>query len=198
MKRDLLIWSPGLFPFFQSAATSVRPVLLTIYETYYLPLGDHLRPATKAIILALLPGLEEETGDFFDRVGGLQSHVVMLSEQVLALLDRLSEAVSPSFFSQNIFLVLISTPSSRLSALNYLSKRMLKPPDPEETSIDAGLLIRGVVAVLEDQNVLVRRAGLDLLLRTLRLDGTIIRWVSRAMGIADGIARRRTAISSYS
>lgn len=68
LKRDLLIWSSGLFPFFQFATTSVRPHLLNIYDAYYLPLGEELRPATKAMILALLPGMEEETGDFFDRV----------------------------------------------------------------------------------------------------------------------------------
>jgi hypothetical protein len=68
LKRDLLIWSSGLFPFFQFAATSVRPLLINIYETYYLPLREDLRPATKAITIALLPGLEEETGDFFDKV----------------------------------------------------------------------------------------------------------------------------------
>lgn len=68
LKRDLLIWSSGLFPFFQFAATSVRPILISIYERYYLPLGKYLRPSTKALILALLPGMEEETGDFFDRV----------------------------------------------------------------------------------------------------------------------------------
>lgn len=68
LRRDLQIWSSGLFPFFQFAATSVRPALITIYETFYLPLGDDLRPAAKAFLLALLPGLEEETGDFFDRV----------------------------------------------------------------------------------------------------------------------------------
>lgn len=68
LKRDLLIWSSGLFPFFQYASTSVRPSLISLYETYYIPLGEDLRPATKAMILALLPGVEEETGDFFDRV----------------------------------------------------------------------------------------------------------------------------------
>jgi hypothetical protein len=68
LRRDLLVWSSGLFPFFQSAATSVRPILISLYETYYLPLGEDLRPATKALVLALLPGMEEETGDFFDRV----------------------------------------------------------------------------------------------------------------------------------
>ena len=66
----MLIWSSGLFPFFQFAATSVRPILLNIYEKYYLPLGEDLRPVTKAMLLALLPGMEEETGDFFDRVRG--------------------------------------------------------------------------------------------------------------------------------
>jgi hypothetical protein len=67
LRRDLLIWSSGIFPFFQFAATSVRPILLNIYEQYYLPLADDLRPVTKAMILALLPGMEEETGDFFDK-----------------------------------------------------------------------------------------------------------------------------------
>lgn len=160
LKRDLLVWSSGLFPFFQYAATSVRPALLNLYETYYLPLGEDLRPATKAMILALLPGLEEETGDFFD--------------QVLALLNTLSQAVSQQFFLQNIFLVLISSPASRLAALNYLTRQLSEVPEELVSSSDVGLLIRGVAAVLGDQNMLVRRGGLDLLLRILPLDGTII------------------------
>lgn len=161
LKRDLLVWSSGLFPFFQYAATSVRPALLNLYETYYLPLGEDLRPATKAMILALLPGLEEETGDFFD--------------QVLALLNTLSQAVSQQFFLQNIFLVLISSPASRLAALNYLSRQLTEVPEELATSSDVGLLIRGVAAVLGDHNMLACRGGLDLLLRILPLDGTIMR-----------------------
>ena len=53
----------------------------------------------KSFILALLPGLEEETGEFFDKV--------------LGLLDRLSGTVSPSFFLQNIWLVMLTSPSAR-------------------------------------------------------------------------------------
>ncbi|WVQ94532.1 hypothetical protein IAU59_001611 [Kwoniella sp. CBS 9459] len=159
LKRDLLIWSSGLFPFFQYAATSVRPNLINIYQTYYLPLGPDLRPATKALVLALLPGMEEETGDFFDRI--------------LTLLDRVSDAVTAPFFLQNVFLILISSPSSRLSALNYLARRLLKPP--EDLSKDSGLIIRGVSAALNDENVLVRRNGLDLLLRILQLDGDLMK-----------------------
>ncbi|KAK4687443.1 hypothetical protein P7C73_g2673, partial [Tremellales sp. Uapishka_1] len=158
LKRDLLIWSSGLFPFFQFAATSVRPSLINIYETYYLPLGPNLRPAMKALILALLPGIEEETGDFFDKI--------------LSLLGRLSDAVSPPFFLQNVFVILISTASSRLSSLNYLSKKMLEPPREAQYT---GLMVRGVAAVLEDENVLVRRSGLDLLLRVFVMDGDVFK-----------------------
>lgn len=68
LKRDLQLWSSGLFPFFQYAATSVRPIVLGIYSKFYIPLQDALRPATKAMVLALLPGVEEETGEFFEKV----------------------------------------------------------------------------------------------------------------------------------
>lgn len=68
LKRDLPLWSSGLFPFFEYAATSVKPALLEIFEKYYLPLQDELRPVMRAFILSLLPGLEEETGEYFEKV----------------------------------------------------------------------------------------------------------------------------------
>lgn len=90
LRRDLSLWSPGLFPFFEYAATSVKvrdllarkfsvpyaitfikPTLLNIYDTHYLPLQLGLRPIMKSFILALLPGLEEETGEFFEKVCAL-------------------------------------------------------------------------------------------------------------------------------
>lgn len=84
LQRDLPLWSSGLFPFFEYAATSVKvrifvfaiiyrliagqPTLLNLYDTHYLPLQAGLRPVMKSFILALLPGLEEETGEFFEKV----------------------------------------------------------------------------------------------------------------------------------
>ena len=93
------------------------------------------------------------------------------------MLDRFASAVSPTFFRQNIFLILISHPSSRLSALNYIVKRVLKPPDVDEVRVDAGLLIRGLAAVLQDDNMLVRRNGLDSLLRLLQIDSSTFTYV---------------------
>lgn len=74
-----------------------------------------------------------------------------------------------NFFLHNVLLVLISSASARLPALHYLSRRVLKPPD----ELQSGLLLRGIAAVLADDNVLVRRNGLDMLLRIMRMDGDI-------------------------
>ncbi|TFK70447.1 hypothetical protein BDN72DRAFT_887964 [Pluteus cervinus] len=122
LKRDLALWSSGLFPFFEYAATSVKPTLLNLYDTHYLPLQAGLRPIMKSFILALLPGLEEETGEFF--------------EKVLGLLDKLSGTVSPSFFFQNIWLVMLTTPSARGTSLNLLARRLPKlNADEDITSV---------------------------------------------------------------
>ncbi|KDE03256.1 hypothetical protein MVLG_06250 [Microbotryum lychnidis-dioicae p1A1 Lamole] len=160
LRRDLPAWSSGIFPFFQYAATSVKPIVLSIFERFYLSLQESLRPATKAFILALLPGLEEETGEFF--------------EKVAALLDRVSGAVSPSFFFQNVWLVLVTAPGSRIPALNYLSRRLPKLQSEDGLTYivgqDIGLMIRGFSAALEDAQILVQRGILDLLTATLKLD----------------------------
>ncbi|KAK0466281.1 Dopey, N-terminal-domain-containing protein [Desarmillaria tabescens] len=164
LRRDLALWSSGLFPFFEYAATSVKPTLLNLYDTHYLPLQGGLRPVMKSFIIALLPGLEEETGEFF--------------EKVLSLLDRLSGAVSMSFFFQNIWLVMLTTPAARGTSLNLLSRRLPRLMDDEDIlSIigrDIGLMIRAFAAALEDENLLVRRGALDLLLQSMRLDSAAL------------------------
>ncbi|KAF9225321.1 hypothetical protein BS17DRAFT_872565 [Gyrodon lividus] len=165
LKRDLPLWSSGLFPFFEYASTSVKPILLNIYDTHYLPLQHALRPMMKSFILALLPGLEEETGEFFDKV--------------LGLLDRLSGTVSPVFFMQNLWLVMITMPSARGTALNFLSRRLPRlHADEDITPIvgrDIGLMIRAFSAALEDDNLLVRRSVLDILLQSMRVDSAAMK-----------------------
>ncbi|SPO39006.1 related to DOP1 - strong similarity to developmental regulatory gene, dopey (dopA) [Pseudozyma flocculosa] len=161
LRRDLQIWTSGLLPFFQYASTSVKPSLLDIYDKHYLPLHEDLRPIARALLLALLPGLEEETGEFFDRT--------------LKLLDSVSHSVGQDFFLQCLWLVLITTPSTRLAALNYLTKRMpdLGPEvvDPTRSvGKDVGLMVRGFAHALEDETLLVRRNALELLVTHLRMD----------------------------
>ncbi|KAG8518552.1 Protein dopey-2, partial [Galemys pyrenaicus] len=59
LAKDLFLYSCGLFPLLANAAMSVRPALLSLYETYFLPLKKLLLPSLQAFIVGLLPGLEE-------------------------------------------------------------------------------------------------------------------------------------------
>ena len=45
---------------------NVRPALLTIYETHFVPLGRRLRPGLRGFLSGILPGLDEGS-DYFDR-----------------------------------------------------------------------------------------------------------------------------------
>lgn len=53
---------------------SVRPVLLGLYEKYFLPLQKLLLPSLQAFLVGLLPGLEEGS-EIYDRLVGLVPRV---------------------------------------------------------------------------------------------------------------------------
>ena len=55
-----------MFPLLGHAAMAVKPVLLMLYERYYLPLQRALLPSLQAFITGLLPGMEEGL-EVFDR-----------------------------------------------------------------------------------------------------------------------------------
>ncbi len=165
LRRDLQVWTSGLLPFFQYASTSVKPSLLAIYETFYLPLQDDLRPLTKALQMALLPGLEEETSEYYERT--------------LRLLDGISDAVSQPFFLQNLWLTLITTPSVRLASMNFLTRRMPPVQDEKDPTVlvgkDLGLMVRGLAHALDDDLLLVRRNTLEILVTHLQIDKPLFR-----------------------
>ncbi|TIC37851.1 hypothetical protein E3Q09_00517 [Wallemia mellicola] len=169
LQRDLQMWSAGLFPFFQYAAMSVRPAVLELYKSHYFPLRANLRSIMKSITLSLLPGLEEETGDFFD--------------EVLSMLDYLSNTVSPDYFLQNISLILLTSPASRIPALNYLIRKMPTLSTDEDVifhlNSDANILVRGISSSLIDTDMFVRRSALDLLNSALSINGLILQKYSK-------------------
>ncbi|ORY92300.1 Dopey, N-terminal-domain-containing protein [Syncephalastrum racemosum] len=157
---DLALWSLGLFPFVQYAAMHVKPQLLSIFETYYFPLKQRLRPAMRGFIIALLPALDEEGSEFFDKV--------------VVLMDHLANTVNLPFFYSCLWLVLISNPNLRPPALNYLLRRLPKIVDQEETALvlgieNVGLMVRAFSATLTDSQLLVQRGMLELLVQNFQL-----------------------------
>lgn len=49
---------------------NVRPSLLTVYETHFVPLGERLRPGLSGFLSGVLLGLEDGS-DHFDRYAKL-------------------------------------------------------------------------------------------------------------------------------
>ena len=196
--RDLPHYLPGLSPVLSFASLSTKPSLLAIFDTFIVTLDPvALRPALKAILLALLPGLEEESSEEFERT--------------LGILQRLKGAISCSpgdkagaqdasghqLFWQCLFLATITSPSRRQGALAYLQRHLPrlgrsknpKNPDNEQsgennqkildeieavTSPEPGLLIRCFAAGLSDSQVLIQRGFLDMLVTHLPLHSEIL------------------------
>ncbi|KAF3820537.1 hypothetical protein GH733_013713 [Mirounga leonina] len=90
-----------MFPLLANAAMSVRPVLLGLYEKYFLPLQKLLLPSLQAFIVGLLPGLEEGS-EIYDRTD--------------ALLLRLSLVVGKEVFYAALWGSVLVSPAIRLPA----------------------------------------------------------------------------------
>lgn len=164
--RDMPLWSAGVFPFVQHAATHVKPQLLSIIEKYYFRLGHELKPCMRGLVIALLPVVEEEGSEYFDKG--------------ISMLDQLGKIVELPFLNSCIWLVLINNASLRLAALNYLLRRLPKLNSQEDIAAVLGgsehknLMVRGFAATLGDSHLLVQRNMLELLVQNFPLNAQII------------------------
>lgn len=203
VKQDFLAghlneFLPGLAGVLSFASLSVRPGLYDIYEDYILPLPTaDLRPSVKSLTLSLLPALEDETNEDFQRA--------------FRLLESLEQKFSPNiednthgsevdgYFWQCLFLAVITSHTRRQGALNFLSQKLPKfvASSPSMTgsvstntsakhaslsnvaqsilSPEPGLLVRCFAAGLRDSQVLVQRGFLDLLVLHIPLNSPVLR-----------------------
>ncbi|KAK2009636.1 hypothetical protein LZ32DRAFT_620518 [Colletotrichum eremochloae] len=197
LSKDLPLYFPGLASTLSFASLSVRSPFLDLLEHYFLDLDPRsLRPAMKSVVLALLPGLEDETSEDFDRT--------------LRLMDSFKVAIRPAdseelggphsvgddFFWQCFFLASITGSSRRAGALAYLVRNLPKLGEPivqgksakngaqdDEksaqlakmvTSPEPGLLLRSFAAGLADEQLLIQRGFLDLLVTHLPLHSKVL------------------------
>ncbi|TQS36014.1 hypothetical protein Golomagni_03548 [Golovinomyces magnicellulatus] len=202
LSNDLSLYLPGLSSTLSFASLSVRTLFLELIEKYFLKIDPQsLRPALKAIILTLLPGLEDETSEDFN--------------WTLNLIDEFKKAVRPSnseslqyghstgddFFWQCFFLASITSNNRRTGALAYLVRNLPKldhlipseqsvgvrsqPTELDQnvkfdrlsaivTSPGPGLLLRCYAAGLADEQMLTQRGFLDLLVTHLPLHSKIL------------------------
>lgn len=157
-----------------------------------------IRPALKAILLALLPGLEEEASDDFEPTLHLINKFRESTSRMNNSKDGAGTDANDQYFWQSLFLASITTPSRRLGVLAYLNRYLPKlgaaarkegtaeVDDSQEVSPDApteinsvispepGLLIRCFASGLADDQILVQRNFLDLLVTHLPLNSSVL------------------------
>lgn len=190
LSRDLPLYLPGIAPTLSFASLSVRSPFLELLEKYFIKLDARfLRPAMRSIILALLPGLEDETSEDFDRtlnlVGSFKKAIRPTATKELTGYH----SVGDDFFWQCFFLASITSHSRRAGALAYLVRHLpalgapIGATDLDKssqelatmvTSPEPGLLIRCFASGLADEQVLIQRGFLDLLVSHLPLNSKVL------------------------
>ncbi|KAI8635354.1 putative regulator of reproduction dopa [Xylariaceae sp. FL1651] len=199
LSRDLPLYLSGLGPTLSFASLTVRARFLDLLEKYLLHVEPKtLRPAMKSIILALLPGLEDDTSEDFDRTLSLMESFknVIRSSNSKPLTKK--DSTGDDFFWQCFFLAAITSGSRRPGALAYLVRNLpqLGHPLSSEsssnetketggdglttglsnmvTSPEPGLLLRCFAAGLGDEQLLIQRGFLDLLVTNLPLHSKVL------------------------
>ncbi|XP_061677306.1 protein dopey-1 isoform X1 [Syngnathoides biaculeatus] len=153
LAKDLFLYSSGLFPLLTNAAMSVKPVLLGLYETYYLPLGKTLKPGLQGLLTGVLPGLEEGS-EFYDRTNNL--------------LEKVAAAVEQSAFYSALWGSILTSPAVRLPGVSFvllhLSRKLSMEDQLYIMGSDIELMVEAVSTSVQDSSVLVQRSTLDLIL----------------------------------
>ncbi|CAL1261526.1 unnamed protein product [Larinioides sclopetarius] len=153
LSQELFIYSAGLFPLLGNAAMNVRPSLLTIYESHFVPLGVKLRPGLNGFLIGVLPGLEEGS-EYYERTD--------------QLLQTICTNVEKSFFYGCMWKCILSNPTIRLPAVSFIishyNRRLCLEDQLYIVGTDIDTMVQGLCASLQDNSVLVQRCALDLLL----------------------------------
>jgi hypothetical protein len=183
---------PGLSGVLSFASLSTRPGLYDLLETYIVRLNPvDLRPIMKSLVLSILPALEDETSEDFERAMSIMTKLETSLSSHGDDTDQSQE--SAGYFWQCIFLAVVTSPSRRQGALNYFTRRLPDFGIPKELqkenaisstglsssaeaalTPESGLLIRSFVCGLSDPQPLIQRGFLDLLVATLPLSSPVL------------------------
>lgn len=194
LSRDLPLYLPGLASTLSFASLSVRSPYLDILERHFLRIDPRsLRPALKSVILALLPGLEDETAEDFDRTLKLMASFKAAVRPADSELLTDDHATGDDYFWQCFFLASITSHNRRPGALAYLVRYLPiqeasnalgakgsaieKSSDKASaivTSPEPGLLVRCFASGLSDDQLLIQRGFLDLLVTHLPLSSAVL------------------------
>jgi hypothetical protein len=130
LQRDIILYSYGLFSLLPVAALPVKPVLLTLYELYFLPLGEALNPILTGFLIGLFSALEAGA-DYYDRV--------------ILLLDNLANKTDEFYFYTCIWSAIHSVALVRHSAIIFILNHFDRRKNIEDQFHLIGLSIETMV-----------------------------------------------------
>lgn len=178
--------------------------MLSLFENHILAIDQSfLRPALKAIILALLPGLEEQNSDEFERTHSILLKLRTAISQRCGNDGQPRDMSSDQFYWQCLFLASITSTSRRQGALAFMVRNLpqlgsvkqgrettghhqsrnegvLEAMDEPLSTVEAvispepGLLVRSFAAGLRDEQLLIQRNFLDLLVTHLPIHSDVL------------------------
>ena len=177
---------------------------MALFENFIVAVhSNSLRRALKAIFLALLPGLEEESSEEFERTLNILATLKEAIGRDGHESDHSSVSSEFQYFWQCLFSTSITSTSRRSGVLAYLNRNLPRldhtsafmkhstqanghgynnngndlvkfaPSIEAVVSPDPGLLIRCFCAGLRDDQLLIQRGFLDLLVTNLPMNSPI-------------------------
>lgn len=180
MSKSITLWLPGILPLMLYASISIRQELLDFYNLYICSIEPvYLRSCFKAILMSVLPALDDTTSEFFD--------------PTLELIENLkSQLKDVKHFWQCMLLTIITSSDKRVGAMEYLSRKLptfdiktsegltneavistLSPDAAACLTPESGLLVKALYAAMSDDNLFVQRGFFDILLSKLPLNSAV-------------------------
>ncbi|TID30815.1 hypothetical protein CANINC_000731 [Pichia inconspicua] len=180
LSKSITLWLPGILPLMLYASISIKQELLDFYNLYICSIEPvYLRSCFKAILMSVLPALDDTTSEFFD--------------PTLQLIENLkSQLKDVKHFWQCMLLTIITSSDKRVGAMEYLSRKLptfaieisegmtketiistLSPDAAACLTPESGLLVKAVYAAMLDQNLFVQRGFFDILLSKLPLNSAV-------------------------
>lgn len=197
LSEECNIWIPGILPLMAYASMSVKSQLIELYDNFLVQLNtDSLKIVVRPLLASMLPGIDDESSEF-------QPHVLNLIETLKERLSDDSLFWQTCFLiiisSKEHRLGGIVWLIRKFPSLNAVPHLVKKEEDSKNPKIldkklireralatllpgterlitpESGLLIRALVCCLrEDNDLLIKRGVLDLLLQRLHLDSPIL------------------------
>lgn len=204
LAQECNIWIPGILPLMSYASMSVRSTLIEVYDTFLIQLpSTTLQVLIRPLLASLFPGIDDESSEFLpltlSLIETLQKNLdddslfwqtcflIMTSNK-----DRRLGALvwlTKKFPSLNAIPHLVADVEKKYPDFNKtkddpkLDKKKIKeiavstllPTAKDLVQPEPGLLVRCFIASLNNDNdLLIKRGSLDILLQRLHLNSPVI------------------------